>query len=67
MSTTNILGGLVFSAIGFVAFAYGKKQAQYKTLSLGIALIAFPYFVSNTIVFYAMGAALTAALFIFRD
>jgi hypothetical protein len=29
--------------------------------------MAYPYFVSNTIAMYAVGVALTAALFLFRD
>ncbi len=67
MITANIIGEMIFGAVGFVAFAYGKKQASFKTMVIGAALIAYPYFVMNIFALYAVGTALTAALFIFRD
>ena len=66
-SAGNLIGNLLFSCIGFVAFIYGKKQSLWKTMLLGVALMIYPYFVSNTLAMYIVGAALTAALFIFRD
>ena len=67
MSMTNLMAGVIFGAIGFAAFIYGKKQASFKPMVIGIALMAFPYFISNTVAVYAIGAALSIALFIFRD
>jgi hypothetical protein len=46
---------------------YGKKQNAIKALLIGLTLIVYPYFVTNTVVMYAVGVALTAALFVFRD
>jgi hypothetical protein len=66
-SAANLVGWTLFGAVGFVAFVYGKKQSEMKPIILGIALMAYPYFVANTIAMYIIGAALTAALFIFRD
>ena len=63
----NLIGWTLFGAVGFVAFVYGKKQSEIKPMILGIALMAYPYFVANTIAMYVVGAALTAALFLFRD
>lgn len=63
----NLIGGFLFGSIGFVAFVYGKKQASWKPMLIGGLLLAYPYFVSNTIALYAVGVILTAALFIFRD
>lgn len=63
----NLLGGLVFGTIGFVAFMYGKRQANVKMLSIGAVLMVYPYFVANTLVLYAIGALLTASLFLVRD
>ncbi len=59
----NLFGGLLFGTIGFVAFRYGKKQGDYRKLGVGVALMFYPYFISNTIAMYLVGAALTAALF----
>ena len=67
MSVANIIAGLVFGAVGFVASVYGKRQAQMRTMGIGVALMAFPYFVPGTFVMCAVGTLLTAALFVFRD
>jgi len=62
-----LFGNLLFSAIGFVAFIYGKKQELLKTMLLGLLLMLYPYFVPNVTALYLVGAALTAAVFFFRD
>ena len=68
MTITNIVGNVIFSAIGFVAFMYGKRMAAYKTMGIGLALMVYPYFVlDSTVLMYCVGGALTVALFIFRD
>jgi len=63
----SFIGSMIFGTIGFIAFVYGKKMQQYKTFGIGIALIAFPYFVSNTLCMYLIGTALTVSLFFFKD
>ena len=63
----QLVAGLLFGGIGFVAFMYGKGQASLKLMLIGAALMGYPYFVSNTLVLYGVGAALTASLFVFRD
>jgi hypothetical protein len=39
----------------------------WKPMFLGIALMAYPYFVENDIALFAIGVIGTAALFLFRD
>lgn len=67
MSPANIAGSIVFGSIGFVAFMYGKKQSSMKPMILGGVLMAYSYFITNTLAMIAVGVLLTAALFIFRD
>ena len=67
MSVANIIGGILFGSVGFIAFVYGKKMSELRTMGLGAVLVVFPYLVSNTIALYVIGILLTAALFIFRD
>ena len=67
MSAANLFGGLLFGAVGFSAFIYGKKQSSAKPMLIGIALMAYPYFISNTLALYLVGAGLSASLFFFRD
>ncbi len=66
MGFSQLLAGLVFGGVGFVAFVYGKKQAQLKTMVLGITLMAYPYFITNGLALWLIGAGLTAALFLVR-
>ena len=67
MSFANIVGGILFGSVGFIAFVYGKKMSEFRTMGLGALLVVFPYLVPNTIALYMIGILLTAALFIFRD
>lgn len=67
MTAANLLGGLLFSAIGSVAFAYGRKQARLKTALFGVALIFYPWFVDDTVILYVIGSILTILMFIFKD
>ena len=63
----NLIAGLIFGTIGLVAFMYGKKERAWKPLAIGIVLMVYPYFVPNTILSYAIGITLTAALYFWRD
>lgn len=58
---------IIFGCIGFVAFIYGKKQASWKPLVIGIALMVYPYFFSGTLALYGVGTALTAVLYFWRE
>ena len=63
----NMFGGLLFGTIGFIAFIYGKRKSSLKAMGIGGALMAYPYFVSNTAIMYLVGIVLVAALFIFHN
>jgi hypothetical protein len=64
MSTSSIIFGLLFGTIGLGYFIYGKKQEEYVSLACGIGLMAFPYFVANTIALVAIGVVLMAIPFL---
>ncbi|MGH7197245.1 MAG: amino acid transport protein [Candidatus Omnitrophota bacterium] len=66
MDTGTIFAGIIFGSIGVVAFIYGKKQSEWRPMVIGLALIAYPYFVSHAILQWAIGAVLTLALFVWR-
>ena len=66
-SGANLLGGLIFGSIGFVAFIYGKRMHIWKPMLIGLALMVYPYFVDNEVVMFAIGVVGTAALFLFRE
>jgi hypothetical protein len=61
-----ILWGLLFGSIGLGFFIYGKRQKAAVPLLCGLALMIFPYFVSNTVLLVAIGAALIAIPYFIR-
>ncbi len=67
ISGANLFAGLLFSSIGFIGFAYGKKMSLWKPLLLGIALMAYPYFIESTALICGLGVLGTAGLFFLRD
>ena len=60
MTTSWLLWSLVFGSIGLGFFLYGKKQRAVVPLVCGLALMLFPYFVSNMYVLVSIGIGLTA-------
>lgn len=64
---STLLLGLLFSGIGFVAFRYGRKMDLVPPVVLGLVLMAYPMFVRGPVWTAAVGIALTACLWLFRD
>jgi hypothetical protein len=65
--TANLIAGLIFGTIGFSAFIYGKKTQRYKVMTIGLLLMGFQFIVTDNMMTYIVGTALTAALYFFRD
>jgi len=57
---------LLFGSIGLGFFLYGKKQRAVVPLLCGLALMLFPYFVSNVMLLVAIGALLIAIPYFLR-
>jgi hypothetical protein len=66
LSGANIFAGILFGAIGLGAFIYGKKNALWRPMALGVALMALPYFPLGNGAVYLIGAGLSAALVFWR-
>lgn len=67
LSAANLFAGLLFSSIGFVGLAYGKRMSLWKPMFIGIALMAYPYFIESTLMICVVGILGTSALFFLRD
>ena len=67
LTTGSLFVSLIFGGIGFVAFVYGKRISNFKILAIGVLLIAYPYFIPNTLAACIIGILLTASLYFFRD
>ena len=66
LNTSLLLWGLLFGSVGFGFFLYGKRQKSMVPLVCGLALMAVPYFITNTFVLVAVGVALIAAPYFIR-
>jgi hypothetical protein len=65
-SEASLLWGVVFGAVGLAYFVYGKKQQRFVPLLCGIGLMAFPYFMSSTVLLVVVGLALSVIPYFFR-
>jgi len=53
-----LLASMFVGGIGFVFFAYGKKQSRLPQMLVGVALMGFPYFVSSVPWMFGIAAGL---------
>ena len=65
-STSALVWGMIFGAVGLGLFTYGKQQKAFIPLFSGIALFIIPYFIANVYVLVAAGIALVAMPFIVK-
>lgn len=56
----------MFGSIGLGYLIYGRKQRAVVPLLCGLALMVYPYLVSNTILLVVIGVALMAIPYFFR-
>jgi hypothetical protein len=64
--SASLLWGLLFGSIGMGYFVYGKKQQRGIALLSGVALIFFPYFVTNWFLIVLIGIVLMALPYFIR-
>ena len=57
-----LLASLLVGSVGFVAFAYGRRQRRFPQMLVGLVLMVFPSFVDSVAVMLGIAAALLAAL-----
>jgi hypothetical protein len=65
-SAANLIAGSIFGSIGFVAFVYGKRQSLWKPMFCGLALMFYPYFITDIAALYAIGTFGSIGLFFLR-
>ena len=66
MNESALFWGMLYGSIGLGFFVYGKRQRAVVPLVCGLALMVFPYFVSNTILLVVIGAVLIAVPYFVR-
>lgn len=54
----NILAGFIFGTIGWGAFMYGKRLDLWQPRAIGLALMVYPYLISNSWLLWGTGVGL---------
>lgn len=66
-SFANILGNLLFSALGYVAYSYGKSMGNMRIRVQGAVLMCYSYAVPDTMWLYLIGTVLSAWVWFTRN
>jgi hypothetical protein len=66
-SPAYIAGAILFGIIGYAAYRYGKKATLNTPKWIGIALMLYPYAVSETWLLYVVGGGLCIGLYLLRE
>jgi len=61
-SPAYIFGAIVFGLIGLAAWRYGRKTERPRTKWLGLALMFYPYVVTQTLWMYIVGIVLCGVI-----
>jgi hypothetical protein len=62
LDANSLLASFLVGSIGFVAFAYGKRQSRVPHMLVGFILMAYPYFVTNVALMLGIAVVLLASL-----
>ena len=65
-SPAYLFGAIFFGIVGFAAYRYGKKAGLARPKWIGVAMMLYPYAISETWLLYAVGAGLCALLYVYR-
>lgn len=63
----NILAGFIFGMIGWGAYRFGRQLERWKPVTIGLALMIYPYFFSNAWLLWGTGIALLVTLGFHHD
>ncbi|MBZ2168758.1 hypothetical protein [Marinobacter sp. F4216] len=58
MDTALLVSGLIFSAIGIGYFVYGRRQDNMAARWSGLALVLYPYLMTDVYTMVAVGISL---------
>jgi hypothetical protein len=63
-SAAYLAGAILFGLLGYAAFRYGRKLSRPSFTWGGLALMLYPYGVSDTWLLWLLGVALCAAILV---
>jgi hypothetical protein len=59
-SANNIIAGIIFGLFGLLLFKEGKKRTDSNLYFIGLALIVYPYMITDALLVWIVGFVLTA-------
>ncbi len=62
LDANSLLASMLIGSVGLGLLIYGKKQLRVPQIVVGIALLVYPYFVSNVLVMLGIAVAAIGAL-----
>ena len=62
----NLLAGFIFGTIGWGSFSYGRRLDLWQPRAIGIALMIYPYFISNDWLLWSAGIGLLVLLWFYH-
>ncbi|MES2439870.1 MAG: hypothetical protein V4584_12410 [Verrucomicrobiota bacterium] len=62
----TLLAGFIFGTIGMGAFSYGKKLDLWQPRAIGVALMVYPYLISNLLLLWGIGVGLLGLLWFYH-
>ncbi len=65
-SPSQLIAGFIFGVIGVYLFKQAKVKGNAPFAIIGVLLIGYPYFVSNSWLAWGIGIALCYLAYIFR-
>lgn len=65
-SFSSLMAGFVFGVFGFYLIKEGRKQSHVWFILIGLFLMVYPYFISNTLLLWLIGCAGLALAYIKR-
>jgi hypothetical protein len=60
----HLFASLFVGSVGYVAFAFGRRQRRLPQLLTGLTLLIFPYFVDSVLVMLLIASALVALMWL---
>jgi hypothetical protein len=60
----SLIASLIVSSIGFVVFGYGKRLERLPQVIIGLVMMAFPYFVPDTLLMSIIAGVLLVGLWV---
>jgi hypothetical protein len=62
----NLLAGFIFGTLGWGAFIYGRKLELWQPRAIGLGLMLYPYFISNSWLLWGFGVGLLVLLWFYH-